>query len=87
MVKMTPVTLPASAEVRLRRLAPGATYQAERLTVPIAPTRPPAGTPLGACSRPAAADWSPCRRGRRKGRDRRPRRPVTGARPEPRSAR
>ena len=38
-VKMTPVTLPASAEVRLRRLAPGGTYQPEanRLTLPIAP--------------------------------------------------
>jgi hypothetical protein len=37
--KLTPVTLLASAEVRLRRLAPGGTYQPEaaRLTVPIAP--------------------------------------------------
>ena len=37
--KMTPVILPASAEVRLRRLAPGATFVAEakRLTIPIAP--------------------------------------------------
>ncbi len=37
--KLTPVLLPASAEVRLRRLAPGGTYQDEvrRLTVPIAP--------------------------------------------------
>ena len=37
--KLTPITLPASAEVRLRRLAPGGTYQPEvgRLTVPIAP--------------------------------------------------
>jgi len=37
--KLTPVTLPASAEVRLRRLAPGGTYQSEahRLTVPVAP--------------------------------------------------
>ena len=37
--KLTPVTLPASAEVRLRRLAPGGTYQPDvgRLTVPIAP--------------------------------------------------
>jgi len=39
MAKLTPVTLPASAEVRLRRLAPGGTYQPEvhRLTVPVAP--------------------------------------------------
>jgi len=37
--KLAPITLPASAEVRLRRLAPGGTYQPEvgRLTVPIAP--------------------------------------------------
>jgi transcription-repair coupling factor (superfamily II helicase) len=37
--KLTPVLLPTSAEVRLRRLAPGGTYQdeARRLTVPIAP--------------------------------------------------
>ncbi len=37
--RMTPVVLPASAEVRLRRLSPGATYQTEvhRLSVPIAP--------------------------------------------------
>ncbi len=37
--KLTPVILPASAEVRLRRLAPGATLVAEakRLTIPIAP--------------------------------------------------
>ena len=39
--RLTPVTLPASAEVRLRRLAPGATYQPEvhRLTVPLTPVR------------------------------------------------
>jgi transcription-repair coupling factor (superfamily II helicase) len=37
--KLTPVMLPTSAEVRLRRLAPGATFVAEanRLTIPIAP--------------------------------------------------
>jgi transcription-repair coupling factor (superfamily II helicase) len=37
--KLTPITLPASAEVRLRRLAPGGTYQPEahRLTFPVAP--------------------------------------------------
>jgi transcription-repair coupling factor (superfamily II helicase) len=37
--KITPITLAASAEVRLRRLAPGGTYQPEahRLTIPIAP--------------------------------------------------
>ncbi len=37
-VKLSPVTLPASAEVRLRRLAPGATYQPDlhRLLVPMA---------------------------------------------------
>ena len=36
-VKLSPVTLPASAEVRLRRLAPGATYQADqhRLLMPV----------------------------------------------------
>ena len=35
--KLSPVTLPASAEVRLRRLAPGATYQPDlhRLLVPM----------------------------------------------------
>ena len=37
--KLTPITLPASAEVRLRRLAPGGTYQPEthRLSFPVAP--------------------------------------------------
>jgi len=37
--KLTPITLAASAEVRLRRLAPGGTYQpeAQRLSFPIAP--------------------------------------------------
>ena len=37
-VKLSPVTLPASAEVRLRRLAPGATYQPDlhRLLAPLA---------------------------------------------------
>jgi transcription-repair coupling factor (superfamily II helicase) len=37
-VKLSPVTLPASAEVRLRRLAPGATYQPDvhRLLMPMA---------------------------------------------------
>jgi transcription-repair coupling factor (superfamily II helicase) len=37
-VKLAPITLPASAEVRLRRLAPGATYQSDlhRLLVPMA---------------------------------------------------
>jgi transcription-repair coupling factor (superfamily II helicase) len=36
-VKLSPMTLPASAEVRLRRLAPGATYQADlhRLVAPL----------------------------------------------------
>jgi transcription-repair coupling factor (superfamily II helicase) len=36
-VKLSPVTLPASAEVRLRRLAPGATYQPDlhRLLAPM----------------------------------------------------
>ncbi len=36
-VKLSPVTLPASAEVRLRRLAPGATYHADlhRLLAPL----------------------------------------------------
>ncbi len=38
-VKLSPITLPASAEIRLRRLAPGATYQTEqhRLLVPVVP--------------------------------------------------
>jgi hypothetical protein len=38
------LTLPASAEVRLRRLAPGATYQADfhRLLAPLSP--PASGT-------------------------------------------
>jgi hypothetical protein len=37
-VKLSPLTLPASAEVRLKRLAPGATYQPDlhRLLAPIA---------------------------------------------------
>jgi transcription-repair coupling factor (superfamily II helicase) len=41
-VKLSPLTLPASAEIRLRRLAPGSTYQPDqhRLLVPMAP---PAG--------------------------------------------
>ena len=36
-VKMSPISLPASAEVRLRRLAPGATFQADlhRLLLPM----------------------------------------------------
>ena len=36
-VKLSPLTLPASAEIRLRRLAPGATYQADqrRLLLPV----------------------------------------------------
>ena len=39
MAKLSPVTLPASAEVRLRRLAPGATYQPDlhRLLMPDGP--------------------------------------------------
>jgi hypothetical protein len=43
-VKLSPITLPASAEVRLRRLAPGATYQADqhRLLMPV--SVPSAGT-------------------------------------------
>ncbi len=43
-VKVSPLTLPASAEVRLRRLAPGATYQADlhRLVAPLGP--PATGT-------------------------------------------
>ncbi len=38
--RLSPVALPASAEVRLRRLAPGSTYQSElhRLLVPVAPS-------------------------------------------------
>jgi transcription-repair coupling factor (superfamily II helicase) len=37
-VKLSPITLPASAEVRLRRLAPGSTYQPDmhRLLLPLA---------------------------------------------------
>jgi hypothetical protein len=36
---MSPITLPASAEVRLRRVASGATYQPDlhRLLIPMAP--------------------------------------------------
>jgi hypothetical protein len=36
--KLSPLTLPASAEVRLRRLVPGATYQPDlhRLLTPLA---------------------------------------------------
>jgi hypothetical protein len=43
-VKLSPISLPASGEVRLRRLAPGATYQADqhRLLMPMAV--PAAGT-------------------------------------------
>ncbi len=42
--KLSPLTLPASAEVRLRRLAPGATYQPDlhRLLAPLDP--PPEGS-------------------------------------------
>jgi transcription-repair coupling factor (superfamily II helicase) len=37
-VKLSPLTLPASAEIRLKRLAPGATYQPDlhRLLMPMA---------------------------------------------------
>jgi transcription-repair coupling factor (superfamily II helicase) len=44
-VKLAPITLPASAEVRLRRLAPGATYQADqhRLLMPVPVPRDGAG--------------------------------------------
>jgi transcription-repair coupling factor (superfamily II helicase) len=44
-VKLAPITLPASAEVRLRRLAPGATYQADqhRLLMPVPVPRAGAG--------------------------------------------
>ncbi len=47
-VKLSPITLPASAEVRLRRLAPGATYQADqhRLLMPVPSRRPVPGTGL-----------------------------------------
>ena len=40
-LKLSPVTLPASAEVRLRRLAPGATYQPDfhRLLAPLPPPK------------------------------------------------
>jgi transcription-repair coupling factor (superfamily II helicase) len=39
-VRLTPVTLPASAEIRLRRLAPGGSYHPDlhRLLVPMAPS-------------------------------------------------
>jgi transcription-repair coupling factor (superfamily II helicase) len=39
--KLSPVTLPASAEIRLRRLAPGATWQSDlhRILVPLDPSR------------------------------------------------
>jgi len=44
-VKLSPVTLAASAEIRLKRLAPGATYQADqhRLLLPVAPPAPGEG--------------------------------------------
>jgi hypothetical protein len=43
-VRVSPVTLPASAQVRLRRLAPGATYREDlaQLLVPIAAGAPTA---------------------------------------------
>ena len=41
-VKLSPLILPASAEVRLRRLAPGATYQADLHRL-LAPLEPPSG--------------------------------------------
>ncbi len=45
-VRVSPVTLPASAQVRLRRLAPGATYREDmaQLLVPIADGEPAADT-------------------------------------------
>jgi len=43
-VKMSPITLPASAEVRLRRLAPGATYQAEMHRLLLSLAAPAAGS-------------------------------------------
>jgi hypothetical protein len=45
-VRLSPVALPASAQVRLRRLAPGATYRDElsQLLVPIAEGAPAAET-------------------------------------------
>ena len=48
--KLTPITLPASAEVRLRRLAPGGTYQAEA----------PAGSPCRSPPDPAPAGTRRC---------------------------
>ena len=53
--KLTPVTLPASAEVRLRRLAPGATYHEDlhRLLVP-ASVRPAGGARRPGAGLPAA---------------------------------
>ena len=44
-VKLSPISLAASAEVRLRRLAPGATYQADqhRLLLPVAVPEPGRG--------------------------------------------
>ena len=43
-VRVSPVTLPASAQVRLRRVAPGATYREDmaQLLVPIAEGEPAA---------------------------------------------
>ena len=43
-VRVSPVTLPASAQVRLRRLAPGATYREDlaQLLVPVAAGAPAA---------------------------------------------
>ena len=46
MVRVSPVTLPASAQVRLRRVAPGATYREDlaQLLLPIAAGAPAADT-------------------------------------------
>jgi hypothetical protein len=48
-VRVAPVALPASAQVRLRRLAPGATYREDvaQLLVPLANGDSPADTVRG----------------------------------------
>jgi transcription-repair coupling factor (superfamily II helicase) len=76
LARLAPLTLPASARVRLRRLRPEALYKEEtrQLTVPLAPGEPPveALTALvqalvppdgaGAAAAPAVADAPPARR-------------------------
>ena len=43
-VKLSPITLAASEEIRLRRLAPGATYQADQHRLLVAVDAPAPGS-------------------------------------------